>query len=515
MSEPDAQRVSAAFDAALRGDFDASDALRSTLPADGIGRLIYLVMDLAQGRRLDNEALLQAPLSGDLDARACAYHLLAAAIRFDVPMAKRLAALQRSLVGESLLSRLLAERADIWCDYLDGRDIRTSATQMGERAAEAGAAALRIEATVLGALAALPTSPMDAVRHARRATRMARAEGLVHHEYLSNCALARARRFSGRPHLSARIVAGLAPVVPSVWKRWVGWESALCGAEDLGLSSASATVRSALHGASTGEAETARGSFDTLLAMAGDAQPFRAEVVELHATLVPQSAAVDTPWTRGEVSNTWDALCADEDDSAPQAYIYVDAQGHGRRFIAPAAGLLPAATPRVNTPQRKDARVMRGAAALGLASRGSTGDGVDEATWFARVYGFEYEAKHESLARVLLHRVRALLGDLASVERVERTLCFRATHPLLIADPWCSRTLEQRVMMLLGTCAGELTAPELATALGVSTRQAQRALKSLNEAGVCSPPAKRGAGYRIDDTTFSEPTRSRVMPPRS
>lgn len=104
------------------------------------------------------------------------------------------------------------------------------------------------------------------------------------------------------------------------------------------------------------------------------------------------------------------------------------------------------------------------------------------------------------------------MEGLANVQKAS-TLVLDADRSILVADPRCARTLEQRVMMYLGTKAAGSSPAEVAEAMEVSLRQAQRVLKSLREQGVAVGGERRGAGYRIEDTTFLEPTRSRVFAP--
>ncbi len=68
-------------------------------------------------------------------------------------------------------------------------------------------------------------------------------------------------------------------------------------------------------------------------------------------------------------------------------------------------------------------------------------------------------------------------------------------------------------MRYLGNRTSAVTPKEIAAALGVTVRSVQRALKELTaeEVGV-KPGEGRGSGYRLEDTTFMEPTHARVLP---
>ncbi|MBZ0119600.1 MAG: hypothetical protein K8H88_21595, partial [Sandaracinaceae bacterium] len=131
---------------------------------------------------------------------------------------------------------------------------------------------------------------------------------------------------------------------------------------------------------------------------------------------------------------------------------------------------------------------------------------------FGEVYGFRYSrSKHEGVLRVLIHRARAQLGTHALIERTPDGLALRATTPIVIPDPRSAQALEERVMHYLGARSSPAGAKEVAEALGISVRAAQRALRLLADEGACETTSNgRGAQYRLEDTTFLDPTRSRV-----
>ena len=94
---------------------------------------------------------------------------------------------------------------------------------------------LAVEALSLEALHMLNEGDTEqALRMARRASRMAASESLLQGEYLANLVLARTRRHSGMGHFAVRVLRALDAVVPPVWKPWVSLESELAGASALG-----------------------------------------------------------------------------------------------------------------------------------------------------------------------------------------------------------------------------------------------------------------------------------------
>jgi len=82
--------------------------------------------------------------------------------------------------------------------------------------------------------------------------------------------------------------------------------------------------------------------------------------------------------------------------------------------------------------------------------------------------------------------------------------------PLVVADPRCSRPLDERVLALLASNDG-LSAKDAARELGLPLRTIQAALEELVSEGVCrSQRSGRSIEYRVDDTTFEVPTRYRA-----
>jgi hypothetical protein len=199
---------------------------------------------------------------------------------------------------------------------------------------------------------------------------------------------------------------------------------------------------------------------------------------------------------------------SDEHDESP-AYALSGTRVAPRRVLASGLGLLsPPATVIASQAQRRDARVLGLLSVLALH-----GDaGMSEEDLFREVYGFRFvRSKHEGVLRVLIHRARAQLGEHATIERTPNALALRARTPIAIPDPRAAQALEERVMHFLGARASAASAKDVADALGISVRAAQRALKLLVEEGACENTSKgRGAEYRLEATTFLEPTRSRV-----
>ena len=173
----------------------------------------------------------------------------------------------------------------------------------------------------------------------------------------------------------------------------------------------------------------------------------------------------------------------------------------GLRLLDPALSPheLPAGAPRPDT-------VL---AVLGLAGP----SGLAEADLFAQAYGFPFRREvHQGVLDVLMHRARARLGSLGRIERTPTGYVLRSTSTLIVHDPRSGPNDDDRVLRLVAS-RGALSAREASSSLGVSLRTAQSALDSLAEAGECVQ-VRRGKHfeYRVEDTTFQEPTGLRRLP---
>src|SRR6185369_11068035 len=103
-------------------------------------------------------------------------------------------------------------------------------------------------------------------------------------------------------------------------------------------------------------------------------------------------------------------------------------------------------------------------------------DGLDEATCFARAYGFTYvPTLHRGVFDVLVHRARSAVERIATIARTPGRVAIVTTRLLLIPDPRTSRSTTDRVLRLLAE-RGRASAKEAAARLGVSVRTVQSAL---------------------------------------
>ncbi|MEM9192403.1 MAG: helix-turn-helix domain-containing protein [Myxococcota bacterium] len=77
-------------------------------------------------------------------------------------------------------------------------------------------------------------------------------------------------------------------------------------------------------------------------------------------------------------------------------------------------------------------------------------------------------------------------------------------------DPRCAKSIDDRILRTLAE-SGMSNARATAEKLGAPLRSVQHALKRLVDEGACFVEKQgRAVHYRIEDTTFFEPTRERL-----
>jgi len=348
--------------------------------------------------------------------------------------------------------------------------------------------ALAVECAALAALlAARDGDPRAALVHARRASRMARTESLPQSEYLAGLVLARLRRLTAHPHLAGRILASLRALAPPHWGPWMEWELVLAGGTGPTTPGATALV----HAREAASSADSAGMHAALAAAAQATQGFQLLVADARAV---------------EAMLTPDAETTPEDERpfaafAGDAYVLCSPDGPGRRIRAVALPFVDAA--RVDGGEGRGKRIATLAAVLGLA-----GGALAEDECFERVYGFAYVPEmHRGSFDVLLHRARAALEGHARVEREGDRVTMTIARPFVVPDPRMVEPAEARILRAIAS--GNETARDIAAATDLSLRQTQMLLKSLADEGECAAE-KRGRAmlYRVEDTTFSEPTRA-------
>lgn len=491
----------------------------------------------------DLEKLVGAKGSDPLALRlgvgaACAQVERAAILFFDPDGLEAWCALhERALAGiDAGAERLWLDAARAWQRLFAG-DVE-GAEQAAKTAAPAAQTArlapLMIELASLRALTALLGGLVEeGTSQARRAARMAQADGLPQPQYLAHVVLARARRLGGRAHLATRILAALGRVAPRAWQGWIRWEMLLAEGARAGTTEVLAPAD--LPGAKLRDrAGRASGSLRLMILAAarGDRAGFASQANQayddvagfpaLAAEIDPVAIAVDA---YGDLSRAPPALAAflgGATTEAPPALLGLSAPIAGvpdaatlawavawpdrpaRRVLGigvPLAGEVRDATEQR---KRKPGRGETTIAALALAGAA----GLAKEDLFAQVYGFAYAAHlHQGVLDVLLHRVRQHLGDTASLARDGERVVLTAHAPFVVPDPRCAGPLDDQVLRLLAK-RGAGTAKDASEGLRIPLRTAQAALQQLVQQGACTIERQgRQIQYKVEDTTFSEPTR--------
>ena len=471
--------------------------------------------------RASDEARHAAMLAAAQAVKAAALRMDAAAIAHYRPIFDACAG---GAIGEA---HAWCDAARAWILLAAGEHERAEqrATEACAHAREASAPAALIDASALLALAVAPRDLGSALDTARRASRMARTEGLPQGEYLANVVLARIRRLTGRPHHAARILAALARVAPLPWQPFIVAELALAGALDsaraamLGAEDAIGPVAArplldAFFAARDGDRET----FDARAAAAtgglGTLEPFAAELADTLCAIDPARPANATDaeirgWLTGVDTATPARLLglsaiveAESADEGTAAFVVARPGGAARRVVA-LGHALAAVDLRIEPKRGRPGRVETMIAALALAPQG-----LQTGALFRTIYGFEYEAaRHRDLFKQLVYRARGELGDAGTIERDDERFRLELRGSILVPDPRCERPLEDLVLRFLAR-HGAGSAKATASTLKISLRKAQQALAQLADEGAIEVDKDgRAVHYRLEDTTFSEPTR--------
>ncbi|MEM9072597.1 MAG: hypothetical protein AAGE52_29080 [Myxococcota bacterium] len=361
-----------------------------------------------------------------------------------------------------------------------------------------GDAELVVESVVLAALSALRDGDLVRARElARRASRMARTEALPQAEYLANLVLARLRRRRGFPHLARRILGALEGFASRRWHPWIRWERSLCGGDPLLLASLSAAANAGNRNAYEAAARTLRRDVAGFAPLAADANAY---ILACDVDASPDESVAG--WCAGESERVPLGVYA-PDDAGSLGYVAARPGHRGRRILPHGQGLFGASLlPRQ---RRKQSRVETLVSVLALAGP----KGLEEADAFRRVYGFALVPElHRGTFDVAQHRARAYLGDYGTLEREGTRVRLSLQAPVLVPDPRCVEPMENRLLRALA--GGATTAKAAAEVAGVSLRRAQSALQALADEGACLAEKEgRRLAYRVEDTTFAEPTAHR------
>ncbi|MEM7608349.1 MAG: hypothetical protein AAF411_23585, partial [Myxococcota bacterium] len=394
----------------------------------------------------------------------------------------------------------------LWSAVTEGESM-DAADAAFEEARGADDAIRAIDAMALRALHALDSGDAEAaLRIARQASRMAASEGVIQREYFANLVLARARRYVRQTAAALRILHDLEQVVSGPWHAWVEWELMFGGGSVPGARSrwANALQRQLQEGSAAAGPRTLCAGFAN-------------ELEHLGAALDPASPPGDD-WARGTVSDVHPSLSGflvpQIDGSGKEvasAYVVAHPEPWARRILS--QGLHRTDGGATATAFNLSARRTHVALATLALAHGAS---MHVHALFEAVYGFPFVVpKHQGTFRGLLHRMRAELPEFARIEREADVCRLITTHTLVLPDPRCAPDLEQTVLRLLGKEGTRLTSDAIARQLAVPLRTVQRALRDLVDVGSCEVVAEgRRSFYRIEDTTFSEPTLTRLRASR-
>ena len=488
------------------------------------------------------EAELEPFATAEPDARRAAAHAArdlarAAFLQLDPrALERRSALLGRLAAGATSGSGDLAVDVDLsraLAALLRGESAPIDLDALAGRAAAGRLAGSLVEVHATRALHALESGDhATGLALARRASLMARTEGILDPELFANMVLVRARRYNRQAHLALRIAEALDKIAPPSWRAWLAWERLFAGgAPDVldGANAPARTVVALLAAARAGDRARFDGAADALR-RAAVAAPLRRDTADLIAALLPELPATSdelASWREGRTALPppelhglavpslvaeagADGGAAAEPEPAA-AYVVLRPGAPGVRFLRAGLGLATATdVARVRQSRRPHGRVESLLAILALAGP----DGIEEPVCFNRAYGFTYTAAlHRGVFDVLIYRARAAVDGIATLVRGNGRLALTTERPLLIPDPSTSRSTTDRVLRLLAE-HGRASAKEAAARLGISLRAVQGALNELAGSEACVVERDgRHVTYVVEDSVFSEPTR-RFGPPR-
>lgn len=473
------------------------------------------------------DALLARAHAGDAAlASACVLLARDAVVRLDAPWTRAWAdRAARAAAGAGERVLVEAQAAELWAQLAESRSagLRESARALEARASRLGLAETVIELAALAALTALAEDDLEGARSvARRASRMARTEALPQAEYVAHAVLARVRRFEGRPHLATRILAALARVAPGPIRGWLALELALAGAiESATALSAQAPACRAAHAVltafgacSAGDGAALASALDAARVALGPFAAFADELAPLAIALDPRAPVPVAGALAEFLSGRSDAIPGPLTGPAsiprtgePAGAVRVVALSSGARRVLGVgldlcSGLAELGRESGTRQHRREAMI----AVLALAGPA----GLPREALFRAVWGFAFAPHlHQGVLDVALHRMRPALTSAAQLVRLASgNLALRVEAPFAVTDPRVERPIDDRVLARMAAL-GDARAKDLADDLDVPLRTVQAALQRLADEGECVRAGEgQKSAYRVEDTTFREPTRS-------
>lgn len=421
--------------------------------------------------------------------------------------------------GEGLEAQVLVALAKALVGRTD-EAMREAASARAQAIAASSPAAV-CDAASIRALATATAGDLEgATELARRASMMSRTEALHEPETLASLVLARVRRLTGRPFLATRILGALARFASPAWRPWIDWEHAMASGavgvaadgEDAVAGSLVRAVDRAHLGNQSGFVESMEHARARMRGLAGHLADLDAARIAIDPDT--DAGAVDGPlarWRRGlddEVPRGLLGLTTSADPGDAAVLVLARPGAPAARLLGPGASLVEAAgAARLPQMQRRQGRTDTALAVLALAGE----EGLSDDQLFRAAYGFAFSHNvHGGVLDVLLHRARAHLGSAGEITRSRGVLALTVQTPLLLVDPRCAPPDDDRVLQLVAR-SGRMSAKDTSQQLGLPLRSAQAALEALVATGACTRERNgRAIEYRVDDTTFQEPTGQRV-----
>ncbi len=221
-------------------------------------------------------------------------------------------------------------------------------------------------------------------------------------------------------------------------------------------------------------------------------------------------------WRRGETDRlpagfSGLAFMTQGSDFAQAQCAFVHVRDGRSERVAPAS--LRSIARRTGVKPKPEHSKIKPRADSGLALLALSDSAIPRAEYFRQLYGFDYEqGPHGALFGMHRKRMRARLGDAGALEFDKEGLALTIYEEALLPDPRAGEELGYRALRAVSSMGG-MSARDLARALNVPLRSAQRTLAELTGDGALQ---SRGEGpqvrYEVEDTTFSEPTQSRLFP---
>jgi hypothetical protein len=152
------------------------------------------------------------------------------------------------------------------------------------------------------------------------------------------------------------------------------------------------------------------------------------------------------------------------------------------------------------------------ACAAALALAGSTGLSSD--ALYLQVFGATYDpARHDGLLRTTVYRARRHVAQSATLDRRGDRWVLEPTAGFEVVDPRCASSSEDHLLAWLAAQGRPATAREISDSLGAPLRTIQEALRALLlDGSIETRKDGRSSIYYLEDTTFSEPSLSRLAP---